>query len=219
MVQGRFGFTESTPDHLQLDAGEFWANFDIEALLADAQDAETDVTDLSTYGLNDGTAMRLGSTEGGGEFSANRSINEMDFDGKLGPTKDMDRREEVSPELTADFQEFRKEVFEKAIVGSETSNVDDVTDVVEITGDEIKTADYIDNIVFIGKRKDGKPIMFEIENVLAEGDLSISTDHGGESVIPITFRARFDVEDATYDDYGGKEWQEPWRLVIYEDAT
>ena len=63
MPQGRHGFTETTPDNLQLDAGEVWANFDIEAFLADAQDEQVDVTDLSAYGTN-GSAIRLGATEG-----------------------------------------------------------------------------------------------------------------------------------------------------------
>ena len=217
-MQGRFGFDSTTPDKLQLDAGEFWANFDIEAFLADAQDEMEDVTDLSDYGLNAEPAIRLGATEGGGSFDANRDRNEIEFDGQLGRTKGMVRRESVEPELSVELMEFTQQNLELAIAGSETNDIDDegVTDVIEITGGEIKTTDYIDNVVFIGKRSDGKPVMFEVRNCLVEA-LSLDTDHNSEGTFELNFQAHFDVSEATYDQYGAREWVEPWRLVMYSD--
>ena len=216
-MQGRFGFDETTPDKLQLDAGEFWANFDIEAFLADAQDETEDVTDLSTYGTN-GSAIRLGATEGGGSFDANRDRNEIEFDGQLGRTKGMVRRESVDPELSIELMEFSQENLELAIAGAETDDIQALTDIVEITGGEIKTTDYIENVVFIGKRSDGKPIMFEVRNCLVEA-FSIDTDHGSEGTFELNFQAHFDVEECTVDEYGAKEWVEPWRLVMYSDTA
>ena len=224
MPQGRHGFTESTPDELQLDAGEIWANFDVEAFLEDAQDAETDVTDLADYGLNEEDAVQMGATRGGASFNANRDIAEIESDGQLGRTKGMRRRETVEPELEVEFLEFRETVLEKAIAGSVKNDVEaegtgDITDVVEITGGEITTDAYIDNVVFIGKNSDGKPVIFELQNCLAEGDLAIDTDDQDEAVVPITFEGHFDIEDATYDEYGAREWVEPWRLVIYAETA
>ena len=220
MVQGRFGFNETTPEKLQLDAGEFWANFDIEAFLADAQDEQTDVTDLADYGLNAEEAIRLGATEGGGSFDANRDRNSMDFDGKPGPTKGMERKEAdgVSPELSVEVLEFTEENIKMAVFGADVNELDDeaITDVVEITGGEIQINDYIDNIVFIGKRADGKPVMLELRNCLAEG-FGFDTDTGDESTIEINFQAHFDVEECTVDQFGAKKWVEPWRLVMYSD--
>ena len=216
-MQGRFGFDETTPDKLQLDAGEVWANFDIEDFLADAQDEQTDVTDLATYGTS-GSAIRLGATEGGATFDANRDRNEIDFDGKLGRTKGMVRRESVEPELSIELMEFSQENLELAIAGAETDDIQALTDIVEITGGEIKTTDYIENVVFIGKRSDGKPIMFEVRNCLVEA-FSIDTDHGDEGTFEVNFQAHFDAEECTLDEYGGKEWVEPWRLVMYSDTA
>ena len=217
-MQGRFGFNETTPDKLQLDAGEFWANFDIEAFLADAQDEMVDVTDLSDYGLNADPAIRLGATEGGGSFDANRDRNEIEFDGQLGRTKGMVRRESVEPELSVELMEFTEQNLGFAIAGSETNDIDDeaITDVIEITGGEIKTTDYIENVVFIGKRSDGKPVMFEVRNLLVEA-FSLDTDHGDEGTFEVNFQAHFDPEECTLDQYGAKEWVEPWRLVMYSD--
>lgn len=225
MPHGRFGFNETSPDKLQLDAGEAWANFDIEAFLEDAQDPETDVTDLSTYGLGDTTeATMLGASEGGGEFNANRDIKEMDYDGAPGRTKGMRRREPggVNPEFSIDLLEFTEENLKLAIAGSQVNDVEaegtgEITDVVEITGGEITVDAYIDNIVFIGKRADGKPIIFEVRNCLAEGDFAVDTDSGEEAPVSITFQAHFDVEECTVDEYGAKEWVEPWRVVMYAD--
>jgi len=220
MPQGRHGFTESTPDELQLDAGEVWANFDIEAFLADAQDAETDVTDLADYGLGEEDAISMGATRGGASFNANRDVAEIEFDGQQGRTKGMRRREEANPELEAEFLEFRETILEQAIVGAENNEIDDVgaEGVVEITGGEIKTDAYLDNVVLITKKADGKPVLFELENCLAEGDFAIDTDDQDEAVIPITFQAHFSVEDAAVDEYGAKVWKEPWRLVTYKEA-
>ena len=217
-MQGRFGFDETTPDKLQLDAGEFWANFDIETFLADAQDEQTDVTDLADYGLNDEDAIRLGATEGGGSFDANRDRNEIEFDGSMGRTKGMVRRESVEPELSVELMEFTQQNLELAIAGAETNDIDDegITDVIEITGGEIKTTDYIDNVVFIGKRSDGKPVMFEIRNLLVEA-LSLDTDHSDEGTFEVNFQAHFDVEECEIGTYGEKIFIEPWRLVMYAD--
>ena len=219
---GRFGFNETTPDKLQLDAGEFWANFDIEAFLADAQDETTDVTDLSSYGLGDNpTATRLGATDGAGSFEANRDRNSIDFDGKLGRTKGMERRgaDGVNPQLVAPLMEFSEENMTMAVFGARVNELDDpgVTGVIEITGGEIRTTDYIDNVVFIGKRSDGKPIIFEVRNCLSE-TFGFDPDHGSEGTVEITFQAHFDVEECTFDAFGGREWVEPWRLVMYADA-
>ena len=225
-MQGRFGFDSKSSDNLQLDAGQVIANFDIEAFLTDAQDTETEVTDLSTYGLNSGEAYPLGATDGGVSFTANRDIKEIDFDGALGRTKGMRRRDAsgVNPELSADFLEFNQENLENAVVGYKTVDVEgevegDITGVVEITGDEITDDSYLKNVVFITMRSDGKPVIVELRNCLVNGDLDIDTDHGDESTITITFEGHFDVEECETGDHGEKLWIEPWRIVMYEDAA
>lgn len=211
-MQGNTGFNAKTPDSLSLDSGEVFINFDVEAFLAEAQGAG--VTDISTHGT------RLGAIRGGAEFSSGRTTRNMEFDGDLGPTKGMVRREEVAPTLSAEFLEFREDVLTQAITGAEvTTTGGTVTGIQEITGGAIASGDYINNVVYIGKRSDGQPVIFEIENVLPDADFSFSSSDGDEGVVPITFNAHFNIDDATTDSYGAPIWQEPWRLYIAAETA
>ena len=220
-MQGRHGYRESTPDHLQLDSGELWANFDIDAFLADVEDAEIDITrdDLPTYGLNEGEAIELGATDGGISFDSNIDRNEIDFDGKAGRTKDMVRvdADGTNPEMSAELLELTQDNLERAVAGSVSEDIEGVTDFISVTSGEIKTEDYIGNVVCITTRSDGKPMFFEVRNCLVEA-FSIDTDHGDEGAYECTFQAHFDENECTFDEYGGRKWTPPFRLVIPKDV-
>ena len=193
-MQGKFGATSSTPDKLLLDAGVIYKDYDIEEM---ANNGGTD-------------AEKLGATRGGVTWSLGREFRDMEFDGMLGPTKDMVRRENIEPTIAADLLEFTKDRLKEIIAGSTTEEVGTNGDNV-IIGGEISSGAYIDNITYLGTISgQDDPIIVQIENVLVEPDWDVDTDHEDEAVLPVTFRAHFDLDE---EDENG-HLKEPWKIYM-----
>ena len=143
-------------------------------------------------------ANKIGATRGGIEWNLNRTIRNMEADGAIGDVKGMKRRENVRPTLTVNALEMTLANLQKFIPGA---NLNGTT----ITGGEIATADYIDEINVVGRRSDGATVTVKLLNCLPEGDLSGSLNDNDEAVLSPTFVAHFDPSDLD---------TEPWSISI-----
>ena len=185
-MQGKFGATSNTPDNLLLDAGVIYKDY----------------VDSSTLGT------LLGATRGGVDWTLGRNMRDIEFDGAMGPTKGMKRRETIEPTLSASLLEMTPENLLMAIAGGNSETV--ATNTV-ITGGELEDADYIGNITYLGTISgSAEPVRITLKNVLVQGDWSVSSEHQNEAVLPVTFAAHFDLDDLDEDG----NFKEPWEIEI-----
>lgn len=198
MAQGRSGISANTPDRLVLDAGELYFNISI---------ADLEATALATA-LASGTAV--GATRGGSTFNPGRSLRDIPADGKLGPTKNLIRRQNVAPVLTVNMLELTPENLIKAIAGASGADTGATTDDYQkITGGPIEAADYITNVALLATYAGTtNPVIIVVENAIVMEAPEIGTVDEDEVVLAVPFAGTFDPANPTV---------EPW--AIYHPTT
>jgi len=166
--------TANLPESIIFDAGVLYKNF-------------TDPTDPGTV---------LGATRGGSEFALNAEIREVEVDGAPGPVKGLKRYTRIAPTMTINLLSLTKDNLLLAIPGSaEEAGKTNFTDYDVITGGQITDESYFDNLALVARTGSGKPVIFVIENALADGNLSLSFADQDEANPSITFQAHFDPAD------------------------
>lgn len=163
--------TANLPESIIFDAGVLYKNF-----VSPAEPGEI-----------------LGATRGGSEFNLNAETREVEVDGAPGPVKGLKRFVRIEPAITINLLSLTKKNLLMAIPGAKsTPGGEGFEDYDVITGGQITDESYFDNLTLVAKTGAGKPIIFMIENALADGALSISTTDQDESNPAITFNAHFD---------------------------
>lgn len=166
------GFTNQTPEHLVLDAGAFYKNYDI-------------ATGLGTL---------LGATRGGGEFKAVPAVRAIEVDGVKGRAKGLNVIDAWDVSIVANMLEITTEILKAALT---TGSVDTVTNVdydIVTASNTIALSDYVDNITWVGRLSgSNKPVVIQIFNALNTEGLSLKTADKGEGVLPLTFAAHYDA--------------------------
>lgn len=175
------GFNENTAKNLMIDAGAFFANFDIEK-----DTVETAQTRL------------LGATQGGGEFNAKPKFHEIKVDGVKGKAKGLQLLQSWEVKMKASLLEFREDTFKFALASGKTSDTTVGTKQYKKieAKNEIADEDYIDNITFVGNLSGSEePIIIQIFNVLNMEGLKFKTKDGEETKIEINFEGTYDTND------------------------
>lgn len=138
----------------------------------------------------------LGATRGGSEFNLNAEIREIEVDGAPGPVKGLKRWTRVAPTITINLLSITKDNLLMAIPGAKDApGGDGFEDYDVITSGTIKDEHYFDNIALVARTGAGKPIIFVIENALADGNLSMAFNDQDEANPSVTFAAHFDPAD------------------------
>lgn len=139
---------------------------------------------------------RIGATRGGSEFTLNAEFRDIEVDGVPGPVKGLRRLVRVAPTMTINLLSLTKDNILLAIPGaSAEAGKTDFTDYDVITGGQITDESYFDNLALVARTGSGKPVIFVIENALADGNLSLSFADQDETNPSITFQAHFDPAD------------------------
>lgn len=163
------GYTESTPDHLLLNAGAIYKN----------------------YGL--AAESLIGATASGGEFESKIKTRQLKVGGILssnvkGLTMKID--EEVT--LKCDFLEMTTEILKMALM----ANVDTTTnpDYDIITGkDGISSTDYLDNVAIVSTLSGSdKPVVIILKNALCKDGVKIKGEDAKDNTLPVIFTANVD---------------------------
>lgn len=138
----------------------------------------------------------LGATRGGSEWALNAEFREVEVDGAPGPVKGMKRLVRVAPTITINLLSLTKQNLMMAIPGAKSAaGGTGLEDYDVITGGQITDQHYFDNIALVARTGSGKPVIFVIENALADGSLSISFADQDEANPSVTFAAHFDPAD------------------------
>lgn len=197
-MKGITGLRPETRNHLVVDEGIVFFNIDLQALEDDV--ASNPFDDAVS------TAIRVGATRGGSSFNRGLTVRETEVDGKLGPTKGLQRRQEVRPTLTVNFQEMSVENLRNAMAGAVVATAGKFQ---RILGGEITDDAYIDNVALAATYSEqgvaGLPVLIVIENALALESPELATADQDEMVSEVTFAGHFTLDAPRV---------EPWRIYI-----
>lgn len=176
------GFNTGTAESLLLDAGAFFANFDI----------ETDTFETAR------ATKLIGATRGGGKFEAKPNIRAIPIDGVKGVAKGLQVIDDWTVTLEANIIEIKKETLFKglasAFIASGEADVEDYELI--MANNYISLEDYMDNVTFVGKISGKtKPVIIQVLNALNVEGLSLQTKDKDEAIIALKFTGAYDTTE------------------------
>lgn len=176
------GLRASTFENLQLNAGMFLANFDYST----ATDAATLGALLKTEREKTSGSALIGATRGGGTFVCTPNTRSIEADGKREEWKGSSVNDGWTIKLTTTLLEINADNLKRSF------GTADVTDTekkhtIKIRTD-IKDADYIDSLVWVGDTSKGY-VLIAIKNALNTAGATLTWTDKGEGTIPVEFTA------------------------------
>lgn len=157
----------------------------------------------TNYGEPDAT--KLGPCRGGGEFSVDNKIRDIEFDGMLGKTKDMQVVEEINAALKVTVLDTSIKTLALAmpyatLAGDGTATPYSIscksTDV-GVIGSE----SYLKNVTMFAKTVKGEYRKITLYNAMHEGKFDLKAKPKGEGEVELEFNAHWDAQDDTKDLY------------------
>lgn len=198
------GLRASTFENLQLNAGMFLANFDYST----ATDAATLGALLKTEREKASGSALIGATRGGGTFVCTPNTRSIEADGKREEWKGSSVNDGWTIKLTTTLLEINADNLKRSF------GTADVTDTekkhtIKIRTD-IKDADYIDSLVWVGDTSKGY-VLIAIKNALNTAGATLTWTDKGEGTIPVEFTAHQDGLET--DGYA------PCEVIFFDPAA
>jgi hypothetical protein len=198
------GLRASTFENLQLNAGMFLANFDYST----ATDAATLGALLKTEREKTSGSALIGATRGGGTFVCTPNKRSIEADGKREEWKGSSVNDGWTIKLTTTLLEINADNLKRSF------GTADVTDTekkhtIKIRTD-IKDADYIDRLVWVGDTSKGY-VLISIKNALNTAGATLTWTDKGEGTIPVEFTAHQDGLET--DGYA------PCEVIFFDPAA
>lgn len=198
------GLRASTFENLQLNAGMFLANFDYST----ATDAATLGALLKTEREKTSGSALIGATRGGGTFVCTPNTRSIEADGKREEWKGSSVNDGWTIKLTTTLLEINTTNLKRSF------GTADVTDTekkhtIKIRTD-IKDADYIDSLVWVGDTSKGY-VLIAIKNALNTAGATLTWTDKGEGTIPVEFTAHQDGLET--DGYA------PCEVIFFDPAA
>lgn len=198
------GLRASTFENLQLNAGMFLANFDYST----ATDAATLGALLKTEREKTSGSALIGATRGGGTFVCTPNTRSIEADGKREEWKGSSVNDGWTIKLTTTLLEINADNLKRSF------GTADVTDTekkhtIKIRTD-IKDADYIDSLVWVGDTSKGY-VLIAIKNALNTAGATLTWTDKGEGTIPVEFTAHQDGMET--DGYA------PCEVIFFDPAA
>lgn len=190
MAISTVGVTKQTAERMLLDAGAIYKNL--------------------KYENGEWTGEALGATSGGNEFQVEIEQRQPEIDGIKSRIKGLSFVNAHEAQLTVNLKELTAQNIKTAIGPADIDDTDPNFDI--ITGRaHIEDADYLENIAYVGRLSGSqKPVIIILKNALSAEGFTMSSEDNNEAVVPITFYAYADFEDAqagktAYEIYWPKE--------------
>lgn len=191
------GVTKQTPERLLLDAGAIYKNLTY------------DKTEMQW------TGEALGATSGGNEFTSEMETREPEIDGIKSPIKGLVFVNSHNAQLVVNLKELTVQNIKTAIAAADVeANAIEGYDKV-VPRANIQLSDYLENIAYVGRLSNNKkPVIIILKNAISVEGMELSTEDNNEAVIPITFKAYNDFDDAIaekapYEIYWPREESTP----------
>lgn len=191
---------EAAFDNLQLNAGIFLVDFD-HSSITDAAALKTAIAAAVTAETN-----ILGVTRGGGTFNVTRDTRTPDIDGMRYPFKGSDFVDSADAYLTGTLLEINSTNFKRLLGTGDSTTSGKKTTITMRTA--ITSADYIDQLCWVGDIADGRLVLIELDNAFNTADFSFTFTDKGEGTMTFEFHARQD-DVSDYDNA-------PFRVVFFD---
>jgi len=175
------GFTSKTPEHLLLDSGAFFKNYDV------TKDTfESAVT----------AGKLIGATRNGGKFDAIPEIRQIEVDGVKGPAKGLEMLDAWNVTIGANVLEITTDTLAMALASTEVdSTTNEKYDIIK-ANNVIELDDYINNITWVGTLSGSEePVIIQVLNALNMGGLSLQTQMKNEAVTALNFTGHYTADD------------------------
>lgn len=172
-------FTKNTAKNMQLDAG----------LLVRG------LTNILNFNGTIADDKKLGATSGGASFSATPEMRNIfeGIDGAKGNYKDGNVIDNWEITLTATVKEMTANNLKLAMATADIATGNDKFDVLTPRM-EVKSADYIDNICWLGTMNgSSEPMIIELKNVLNTNGISFTAEDKGSGSVELELKAHFDL--------------------------
>lgn len=137
----------------------------------------------------------LGATKGDVKYVVDRKFMHTDYNGMYGPTEGMHEIIEEVASMEFELLDLGYQEFEDCYAGCV---VTDEGTYHKITGDlAVAAGDYHDNVVWAGKRKDGKYCLLYLSNALGDGKIDLALKDKDDLVSNVHFTACYGTATPT----------------------
>lgn len=179
------GLSSDSFQNMQLNAGILLRNF----TYSSATDASSLMTLVEAAKTSGGI---LGATLGGGTFSLRPTMRQIEADGVRGPFVDSKVIDMWDGRLSTTVKELTANNLKDALITADvsTDTGGKVTTIKVRT--EVKSTDYIDNIVWIGERKDGALLLICLYNALNTNGCTFNFRDRNEGTLALEYQAHYD---------------------------
>ena len=175
------GFTQNTAKHLQLDAGAFFINYNV---------------NTDTYDAAVSAGKLLGATRGGGQFNAVPNIRQIQVDGIKGKAKGLEALDSWDVNIQATVLELNEDTIKKALVtGINGTSDNEIYNLIEARNN-IELSDYVDNVTWVGTISGSNaPLIIQVENALNTQGLGLQVQDANEGSIQMKFDGHYSTND------------------------
>lgn len=175
------GYTQKTAESLQLDAGAFFINYEVEK---------------DTFESAVAAGKLLGATRDGGEFSAKPSIRQIQVDGVKGRAKGLETLDSWEVYLSATVLELTENALKNALTATAQTESDVETHSVIAARNNIELSDYYENVTWVGTISGSdEPIIVQVYNALNTDGISLTVKDASEGSIKMTFYGHYSQGD------------------------
>lgn len=143
----------------------------------------------------------IGATRGGGSFSRETDIRHVAYDGAMGHTKNLRHKSTANCALKLKALTINAENLIEYYAGLQITGAD--PKVITAVAAGIASTDYLTNVAFVGKTKDGRAVVVIVENALGDGNIELAFNNKDEVVPEIQFTGHYDPTTPTV---------EPWEI-------
>lgn len=198
------GLRASTFENLQLNAGMFLANF----VYSTATDAATLGALLKKEREKTSGSALIGATRGGGTFVCTPNMRSIEADGKREEWKGSSVNDGWTIKLTTTLLEINADNLKRSFGTADVKDTEK-KHTIKIRTD-IKDADYIDSLVWVGDTSKGY-VLIAIKNALNTAGATLTWTDKGEGTIPVEFTAHQDGLET--DGYA------PCEVIFFDPAA
>lgn len=176
------GITKTQIEDIQIDYGIIYTNY-----------GETD-------------AKKLGPCRGGGEFSVDNAIRDIEFDGAKGKTKGMQVVDSINAALKVTVLDSSVETLALAmpyatLSGDGTTTPYSLTCSTGAVGTVIDDDSYLKNVTMFAKTVKGEYRKITLYNALSENKFDLKAQAKKEGEIALEFNAHWDATETITDLY------------------
>lgn len=197
------GLSPATFTRLQLNAGAFLINFDVDEYATVAALKSAIVEALTTG------EKALGATRGGGTFQCTPTMRSIEADGKRAEFVGSTVNDGWTVKLTTTLLEITPENFKRALISADIEAGEGGKKIVKIRT-RVADTDYIPTLCWVGDSSNGL-VIIELTNALNLTGANFTFTDKGEGTLPVEFQAH--QADLLAQDYA------PCRVIFLVDEA